>query len=216
MYRAFIDRLDGGYEASIRRGLERIGILQTLKSADRVVIKPNLTFPTFRKGVMTNPEAVEALIRVLADHTSNITIGESDSGGYNPFSMHDVFQATGLDAIARRYGVRIVNLSHEVARSVIVKTALRRLAVPLPLIVVEHADLFITMPVPKIHMNTRVSMSIKNQWGVIQSPALRLKLHPYFTQVVYGVNKALPRAISIIDGCWSQITSLRRTSFAVT
>jgi uncharacterized protein (DUF362 family) len=64
----------------------------------------------------------------------------------------------------------------------------------------EETDLFITVPVPKIHMNTKVSMSVKNQWGVIQSPALRLKLHPYFSRVVYLVNKALPKSISIIDG----------------
>ena len=56
------------------------------------------------------------------------------------------------------------------------------------------------MPVPKVHANTGVSFAVKNQWGVIQEPALRLKLHPYFKHVIYAVNKALPRSIAVMDG----------------
>jgi uncharacterized protein (DUF362 family) len=96
--------------------------------------------------------------------------------------------------------VRIVNLSHEPSRSIAVSGRRKRISVPLPTLILDETDLFITMPVPKIHMNTGVSLSMKNQWGVIQEPSIRLKLHPYFDQVIYAVNKSLPRAISIIDG----------------
>ena len=64
----------------------------------------------------------------------------------------------------------------------------------------DETDLFITMPVPKVHCNTGVSISLKNQWGIIQKPELRLKLHPYFNEVIYHVNKALPKTISVVDG----------------
>ena len=199
-YRVFLDRLDGDYESVMRRGLDFTGALKGLRPGDHVFIKPNLTYPTFRKGVMTNPEAVASLLRILSDYTTRLTIGESDSGGYNPFSMTEVFRETGLSDIARRFGARIVNLSHEAAVPVPVRRSWRRMNVPLPVQLLEGTDLFITVPVPKIHMNTRVSLSVKNQWGVIQSPAMRLKLHPYFAKVVYTVNKALPRAISVVDG----------------
>jgi uncharacterized protein (DUF362 family) len=59
---------------------------------------------------------------------------------------------------------------------------------------------FITLPVPKVHLNTVVSMSIKNQWGCIQEPNERLKLHPYFSEVMFALNSRLPNAFSIIDG----------------
>jgi hypothetical protein len=43
-------------------------------------------------------------------------------------------------------------------------------------------------------------MSIKNQWGCIQDPSERLKLHPFFAEVIFEVNRRLPKAHSIIDG----------------
>lgn len=197
----FLERLDEGYEPMIRCGLELFRERGAgFRSNDRIAIKPNLTFPSFRKGVMTNPEAVEALIRILKDYTDHITICESDSGGYNRFSMDEVFEVTGIKRIAERYGVRIVNLSHEPSRSIPVRSGMRALAVPLPVLLLDEIDVLITMPVPKIHMNTGVSLSLKNQWGTIQDPRRRLQLHPYFTEVIYAINKSMKRTISIIDG----------------
>src|SRR4030095_17184597 len=58
----FISALEHGYEHAIRQGFEFLGSSGSVRSSDRVCIKPNLTFPHFRKGVMTNPEALEALV----------------------------------------------------------------------------------------------------------------------------------------------------------
>ncbi len=198
--KVFLDRLTGGYANPMKDGLKWIGALDRLSASSRVCIKPNLTFPVYRKGVMTSPTALEAIVRVLLDYTRNITICESDSGGYNRFSMDKVFVATGIDKLKARYGVRTLNLSGEPSRTITCRCGLRSLAVPLPITLLDETDLLITMPVPKIHMNTTVSMSVKNQWGVIQEPAQRLKLHPYFKHVIYAINKALPPTISIIDG----------------
>jgi uncharacterized protein (DUF362 family) len=99
-----------------------------------------------------------------------------------------------------RHGVKIVNLSHVQSRPICFRYQWRTLSVPLPLLLLDDTDLFITMPVPKVHSNTGISLSLKNQWGIIQQPELRLQLHPYFNEVIYQVNKALPRAISVVDG----------------
>jgi uncharacterized protein (DUF362 family) len=74
------------------------------------------------------------------------------------------------------------------------------LQIPLPKLLLHEVDAFITLPVPKIHMNTMISMSIKNQWGCIQEPAERLKLHPYFAEVIHEVCRRLPKPYSVIDG----------------
>jgi uncharacterized protein (DUF362 family) len=200
MARVFIQSLDNGYGEAVRNAFAYLGDSASLTASDTVCIKPNLTYPTFREGVMTNPEALEAVVIHLKNYTDRIVICESDSGGYNPFSMDEVFAATGISEIARRYGARIVNLSHEPSRDIRVRAGFRRLSVPLPRLVLDETDLFITMPVPKVHLNTVVSIAIKNQWGIIQKPSLRLKLHPYFREVIYQVNKALPAALAIVDG----------------
>ena len=198
--RVYVANIDSDYAAAFEAGLRYIGVLDRIGPTTRVAIKPNLTYPTYRQGVMTNPAAVEAVIRVLRQRTANIAICESDSGGYNPFSMTDVFRVTGLADLAARYGVRIVNLTEAPSRCIAVKAGWRRLQVPLPTLLLDETDWFFTMPVPKMHLNTGVSLSVKNQWGVIQEPALRLKLHPFFKEVIYAVNEALPRPVAVVDG----------------
>ncbi len=198
--RAHLARLNGDYRPCIQEGLEYIGVLQQIGRGDRVAVKPNLTFPEFRQGVMTSPAAVEALLEILISRGARVTICESDSGGYNRFSMTEVFQRTGLRKVAERLGAEIVNLSHEPSRLIPVRSGIRKLQVPLPSRILDRTDWFISMPVPKVHLNTRLSLSIKNQWGIIQQPSQRLKLHPYFTEVIHAISRVLPRAVAVMDG----------------
>lgn len=200
MAHIYLDWLTKGYSETIAHGFAAVGGEQPIPSGARVAIKPNLTFPTYQRGVMTNPEAIEALIVFLKNYTDRIVICESDSGGYNRFSMDEVFERTGITEFSRRYGVRIVNMSYVPARPIQVHAGLHNLSVPLPTFLLDETDLFISMPVPKVHSNTGLSLSLKNQWGVIQIPAERLRLHPYFKEVIYQVNKALPRTFAIVDG----------------
>ncbi|HEU5408277.1 MAG TPA: DUF362 domain-containing protein, partial [Nitrospira sp.] len=196
----YIDWLNGGYLPPVERGFEWTRLTHRLKAGDRIAIKPNLTFPEFRKGVMTNPEALEAVIVYLKQFTDRITVCESDSGGYNRFSMDEVFARTGVAAFARRYGIQVVNMSNVPSRPIKVHTRFQIISVPLPTLLLDETDIFITMPVPKVHANTTVSLCLKNQWGVIQDPAARLKLHPYFADVIHSVNKSLPPTIAVVDG----------------
>jgi uncharacterized protein (DUF362 family) len=207
--RIFVDSLSHGYSDPIHRGLAYLKITEQLRSSDRIAIKPNLTFPFYRRGVMTNPEGVEALVIYLKEFTDRVTICESDSGGYNRFSMDEVFATTGLKEMAARYGVRILNLTNVKSRPIQFRAGWHRLSVPLPAILLDETDLFITMPVPKVHANTGISVSLKNQWGVIPEPTMRLRLHPYFNEVIYRINKALPKSISIVDGKYGLTRSMR-------
>ena len=196
----YIERIEGNYLSRIQEGFDFIDLNGKIKSGDTVFIKPNLTFPHYRKGVMTSPECVEKIIIALKDYSVRIIVGESDSGGYNRFSMDKVFEKTGLKDIAAKYGVELENLSGLPAKNIQFEYESKGFVVPLPRLLLEEVQLFITVPVPKIHMHTKVSMSIKNQWGCIQEPGLRLKLHPYFKKVILEVNKAIRASVSIIDG----------------
>lgn len=196
----FIERINQDYLTQIQEGLSFIDIASKIKYRNTVFIKPNLTFPHYREGVMTSPECIEQLVVALKDYTSNIIIGESDGGGYNRFPMEEVFGKTGLRLIAEKHNVRLVNLSKLPSRDIHFEYKGRHFAVPLPQLLLDEVNLFITVPVPKIHMHTGVSISIKNQWGCIQEPSLRLKLHPFFKKVILEVNKALNIGVSVIDG----------------
>lgn len=197
--RLYIDRIDGQYCKRISEGLSHIELGSRLKRGDTVVIKPNLTFPEYKAGVMTNPDCIEKLILALKDYTDNIIIGEGDAGGYNRFSMDDVFEKVGIITMAKRHGVKVVNFSKLSSKDIHVNFKRKDLAVPIPKMLLEQTDLFISVPLPKVHILTKVSISIKNQWGCIADPPTRLRLHPYFEKVIWEINKVL-NPISVVDG----------------
>lgn len=156
----------------------------------------------FRRGVMTNPECLEAVVIALKDYTNRIIVGEADSGGYNPFSIDEVFVKTGIKRLEERYGIQVLNMSHLPHHCVESSYKGPRLTIPLPVLLLDGTDLFMTVPVPKIHMNTQVSLAVKNQWGCIPTPSMRLKLHPFFAKVVFEINKHIRAAIAVVDGKW--------------
>ena len=110
--RVFLQSLkESNYLKSFQEGLNFIQFQDMLPKNGRVFIKLNLTFPEYRKGVMTNPQAVANAIQAIREYTPNIIIGDSDSGGYNRFSMDEVYQTTGIQDIAKKNGVKVINLS---------------------------------------------------------------------------------------------------------
>lgn len=197
--RIFIERLDADYTPGLRRGLAWMNASSPVPRNATVFIKPNLTFPVYRKGVMTNPECVEALVVALKDYTDRIVIGEADSGGYNKFNIADVQEKIGLKALEKKYGVRVMNLSTMPRREIVIRSGRRRVAFPFPS-ALDEADVVFSVAVPKIHMNTLVSMSVKNLWGCIPETTARLKLHPYLGDVLREVIRNLKRTVAVIDG----------------
>ena len=116
--KVFIERINQDYLSRIQEGLLFLDIASKIGVGDTIFIKPNLTFPHYKKGVMTSPECIEQLVIALKDYTSNIIIGEADGGGYNRFSMDEVFEKTGIRAIAKKHDVELLNLSKLDSRNI--------------------------------------------------------------------------------------------------
>jgi len=198
--RVYIEHIQCDDLERIRQGLEWIDFAQLVSNSSHIFIKPNLTFPTYRPGVMTSLEAIEAAILAIREYTPHIYIGDADSGGYNRFSMNEVYRETGLWQFANKYGVQVVNLSHIPRKTISFTYRHRTFTLDLPRLLTDEIDLLITMPVPKVHANTGVSLTFKNQWGCIPEPRDRLKLHPYFQHVIWEVNRAVKARVAIVDG----------------
>lgn len=80
-----------------------------LKNAKTVLLKPNLLggFPPER-AVTTHPAVLEALIQVLLEMGKTVWLGDSPGGTGN---LQEIWQVTGMQDLAERYPVRLVNLS---------------------------------------------------------------------------------------------------------
>ncbi|MEM1589792.1 MAG: DUF362 domain-containing protein [Candidatus Bathyarchaeia archaeon] len=152
-YRAFLGNLfEADYYDLIKQGLDWIKFGELISKDARIFIKPNLTFPTYRPGVMTNPHAVEATILAIREYTPYIIIGDADSGGYNRFSMDDVYRKTGLWGFAEKYNVRVVNLSKLEWKTLTFWYRNRQFSVDLPRLLTDEIDLLVTIPVYRKYM----------------------------------------------------------------
>jgi uncharacterized protein (DUF362 family) len=167
----FLSKLAESYAEPVAAGLAGIGFFDEVPAGATVFLKPNFTFPSYRPGVMTSFACIKATTECLIGSGYKVIIGEAESGGYNPFSMDAVFEQMGMNELAKQTGAGLVNISYTEPEIIKIKVGLRKLSIPMPRLLLHEIDAFITLPVPKIHMNTRVSMSIKNQWGCIQNPA---------------------------------------------
>lgn len=182
----------------IEAGFKWIGWEDLVDRDARVFIKPNLTFPSHLPGVTTSPRVIEAVIATLKERTSNITVGESN-GGYHAFEAEEAFQKHGIYEMANRYGARVVNLSrgkHEVVK---MRIGSKDVEITLPSLLLHDVDVFVTIPVPKIHAMTGVSLGFKNQWGCNPS-TMRLREHSKFNEKIVAINKILNPKIVVYDG----------------
>jgi len=157
-----------------------------------------LTWPSYLPGVTTSPQAIEAVITAVKEFTSRITVGEAN-GGYHSFRAEEAFQQHGLQELVRRLGLQLINLSKLPVGKYREIVAGREVTVELPRFLVEDIDVFVTIPVPKIHAMTGVSLAFKNQWGCIPT-VMRLRNHPQFAYKIIAINRLLKPKLAVFDG----------------
>jgi uncharacterized protein (DUF362 family) len=202
MTRVFISQVKGEIPLAtqIREALAFLNVTQIVPVGARVFIKPNLTWRTPLPGVTTTPAFIEACVSVVKELTAHVTVGESD-GGYHGFCAEEAFQSHGLYELARRYDIEVLNLTRQESEAVTGTVAGRSVKVDLPKVLLHDIDVFLTLPVPKIHATTRVSLAFKNQWGCIPSP-MRLHHHAQFARKVLLINRALRTRIALFDASY--------------
>ncbi|HKQ59892.1 MAG TPA: DUF362 domain-containing protein [Candidatus Polarisedimenticolaceae bacterium] len=169
-----------------------------LPEGRRVAVKPNLTFPTYKEGVTTSPAVLEQVVAALARRGNQVTIVESD-GGYGAWACEDALRGHGIYELAARHGAAVVNLSRAPATTISVRHGRRELALPYPRFLLEEIDAFVTVPVPKVHCMTGVTLGMKNQWGTVPD-ALRLNFHYAFNAAILEIHRRLPPSLAIADG----------------
>jgi uncharacterized protein (DUF362 family) len=188
------------YAEQVGAGIQWLGAEAQLKKADGIFIKPNLTFPSFRPGVTTTIEMIHGVIRVFEDINPRVLIGESD-GGYGCFKIEKAFEAFDLYKLRDRYGIQVVNLSKEPTVACTLPSRKGPVVLKLPRFLVEENFITVTLPVPKVHCMTGISLSYKNQWGCIPD-MMRLRLHYYFNDIIGPLNRLLNVGLSIVDGTY--------------
>ena len=184
---------------AVEEALQVSGILDRVRPGVRVALKPNFTYPYYKPGVTTSPEVIREAVRILRERTDRIAIVETD-GGYGVWSAHEAFQGHGMYALRDEFGVEVVNLCAEPSEPIVYRSRWRLHRLPLPVRLLHDTDLFISLPVPKIHSMTGLTMAYKNQWGCVPD-IMRLRRHHLFNDAIVAINRALRPAV-LADGTY--------------
>jgi len=195
--RVFVQKIESVLEEAVLESMREAGLLERIIYSSRVVLKPNFTYPYYKPGVTTSPQVLLATVKVLREYTSHIAIVETD-GGYGAWQAAEAFAGHGLYHLRDEFGVEIVNLNDEPRELITFRSGWRTHQLPLPTRLLHHTDLLITMPVPKIHCMTGVTLAYKNQWGCVPD-IMRLRRHYIFDDAIVAINRALKPAV-LADG----------------
>lgn len=193
---ALVAVVRAGYRTAEAR-LERILSLLDYRPRSPLLLKPNLAttplwLPLGRipRCVATDLRFLEAFLRVLAGHEIVIADG-SLAGGDTDRTL----ERTGVAALARRYGARVVNLDR--AERVAVPWAYGTLR--LPALLQTHE--YINLPKLKSHVLTGMSLGCKNQKGLL-SGADKIRFHRELEldAAIRALTAAVRPALTIVDG----------------
>lgn len=209
-YRVAVVRYEKPME-SVRRAVDLSDGLASLKSHDRVFVKPNIVWwtkavPFPKWGVITTARVVADMVAILAERgISDITIGEGIVL-YDPKDtatpLH-AFEELGYNKLGRRYGVKCVDVHQRPFEKVDLGDG----------VVLSfnkdflESDYLVNIPVMKTHAQTKVSLGIKNLKGLINMTS-RKKCHSADLErdlnfMVAHLANHLPRSFTIIDGIFT-------------
>jgi uncharacterized protein (DUF362 family) len=177
--------------------LDLIDYKSALAGFNRVLIKVNfITTMTWDTGATTDPIVVEALIQRLKQLPVEICVVESDATMTN---ADKAFEVTGMAALCDKYGVEHLNLRHatdKVKIKILNGEVLKDITVPR--IVAESA--IISAAKMKTHMATKVTLGMKNLFGLLPNK-LKFKYHTMgISKVVVDINSVLKSHLTVIDG----------------
>jgi uncharacterized protein (DUF362 family) len=188
----------------IKEALDYLGgVGSFVKEGDRVVIKPNITGPILGPefAAVTDPRVLEALVLLIKEECSpgEVIVAECSAFGWD---TNLAFANTGIGKAVARAGGKTLCLEEDTYREVEIPGAKALLSVRLPETVME-ADVFITVPKMKTHSMATVSLSLKNQQGILlwndKKQCHAADLHQKFPDLYRVVKPNL----AIVDGIYA-------------
>ena len=127
----------------------------------KVVIKPNILGPyPEEKGITTHPSLVRALVTALKKRGASCLVG--DNPGASGYAANE--RCAEISGILNAADGCFVNFAKETVRVETKSRWVKKLAVSKPVL---DADIVISLPKFKTHLQTRITGAVKNMFGIL-------------------------------------------------
>ncbi len=183
---------NGDVLRAVRSSIESLGGID-VDRGDEVIVKPNAAFHNDPYGAInTDPRVLNAVLKILKEYTSKVTVVESDStSNHAEIRM----EQSGLMEVVRKNDADFVNLSRdEVLRVPVMGRVLR-----IPRTVLE-ASYFVNVPKLKTHEITTITVALKNMFGILPEKNKAIFYHPILEEIIPLINVACRQDLIVVDG----------------
>jgi len=174
-------------------GLVEADVRKALSRSRPVLIKPNyINSKPPSTGVTTDGRVVEGVVKFLRAHNFNdVSIGEGSGFG----ETFEAFRVAGVDSVATRWGVRLVDLNKDEFVEVSPPDPLSLKKVRVAKTALESQ--IVSVPKLKPHRFARVTLSLKNMMGALASKGT---MHVGLSENIADLVSLLKPRLSVVDG----------------
>ena len=184
----------------VPEALERVDLAAEMDPAMQVGLKPNLVVPQpAALGATTSAELIEGLLAYLHDHgIHRIRILESSGVGHDTTRA---FRVTGLERLAARFGVQLIDLKRSAWETIGAGTFQTRVFTE-----ALRQDFLINLPVVKAHCQTGITCALKNLKGLIPDSEKRRYHAQGLHEPIARLNQVIRPQCIIADGMQGDLT----------
>lgn len=182
----------------VRRAVNALGGMDKLVSkGDRVIIKPNIAWnqrPEFAAN--TNPYVVAALVELCREAGASRVKVMDHTCSANPETSYN---ASGIATTARQAGAEVVyvNKNRFIDFTIPDSKVLKSWPFYEEMVSANEVDVLINVPIAKQHGTSRLSMGLKNVFGMIGGD--RGSLHTDIHPKIADLNKFLKIDLTVLD-----------------
>ncbi len=195
MSRVAIVKGEDAVETTVR-ALEavRADVEGVLSAGKPILIKPNYVNSSHPStGITTDSGVIEGIVKFLKQNNVNaITIGEGCGWG----GTFQAFKVAGVDKVAERWNVRLVDLNDDEFIEVAPQNPLSLKKVRIAKTALEST--VISVPKLKVHRSAVVTLSLKNMMGALASKGTMHNGN--LSKNIVDLASILRPSIAVVDG----------------
>jgi len=184
-------------DAMAQEAIDLIGGIESIiKPGDVVLIKPNCHGPhPWEDHITVDPRLVAAVVKICKEaKAKEVLVGEAPSLGGAMLS----FEISGIKDAVEAVGARLIDLENDeyVSMEIPQGKILKRIDRPKTL---ATCDVLISMPIIKTHHGTKMTGSLKNMMGTLNSAGKSLVHEVGLWYSIADINKARKPDLVVAD-----------------
>lgn len=175
------------------KALEMVGAEQACSTEKQILVKPNyINADHPSTGVTTDGRVIEGVVRFFREHGfRNVIIGEG-AGFADTFHA---FRVAGVDKVAERWGVSMVDLNKDEFVTVKPSNPYALQTVRVAKTVLESC--IVSVPKLKLHKLAGVTLSLKNMMGAVTPKG---SIHGPLSEKIVDLASIITPSVAVIDG----------------